>query len=120
MKKLIALLTFLLSYAANAQSEELVEYQVDVPKLIETLRISPKKGENSDAHSDVVIESVCASTVYLRLNPTMNYELVVNEDFTIEVSSDDILASSKNEKEVVSFEEEAPWLAEQSTVAIKD
>ncbi|MCR9171101.1 MAG: hypothetical protein NXI10_01310 [bacterium] len=84
MKIVSTLLVTLMISAANAQSTETVNYEVNTHDLIRSLRLS---AVDENVNTSLAIGEVSDSSVCLNLNPELDYELLVNNTRLIRITS---------------------------------
>ncbi len=99
MKIFSTILATVILSMANAQNTEIVAYEVNAHQTIQSLRLSPVNSNERTVIASSSIGSLKDSTVCLHLNPSLDYELLVNNTTLIQISSEDIQASFKPEEE---------------------
>lgn len=118
MKIITMLLTICLISTGYSQNTELVEYKVETTTAIQSLRVSCRNSSNDPLKVNSFIESICESTVYLRLNPLMDYEVIVNNNLIIDVDSETIMAyAEQNATGIDENAAEANWMISENEMS---
>jgi len=92
MKVLATLCSIILTTVSFSQEDGLVYYQIDATTDVNSIRISAQKGQDDIGNALGRIESICDSTILLQLNPDLDYNVLINNSFIVEVNRDDIAA----------------------------
>ncbi|MDB3907507.1 hypothetical protein N9355_08535 [Crocinitomicaceae bacterium] len=98
MKILSTLIITLILSAANAQNSKTVHYEVNTHQEIQSLRLSVSSGFEQSV-SPYSIGDFHDMTVCLNLDPSLDYELMVNNTEVIQISSREIRESMKSTEE---------------------
>lgn len=92
MKVLTTLCSIILTTVSFSQLDGFVYYEIDATTEVNSIRLSAQRGQDDQCDAFGKIESICDSTIILQLNPDLDYNVLINNTFVLEVNRADIAA----------------------------
>lgn len=90
MKTLATLLSILITAASFSQSEDLVNYRIDVNTAVTQVTVIARESHVDGNNAVGRIESIHDSTINLVLNPNREYTVIINSDRFVDIDKNDI------------------------------